>query len=110
MQALSQYMLASYQERMARRIAADFPVEFEKLGDKVGDFIRQGIEKAGSYGIEAESDVSRYIDLTLRFGAGFESLDKMKWAAVILEDESISGRAKMDFIYSQLPLHTAESE
>jgi hypothetical protein len=103
-------MLESYEERMARHIAADFPADFEKLGDKVGDFIRQGIEKAGSYGIETESDVSRYIDLMLKYGADFESLDTMKWAAAILEDENISGRAKMDFTYSQLPLHTSETK
>jgi hypothetical protein len=110
MQALSQYMLESYEERMARHIAADFPAEFEKLGDKVAEFIRQGIEKAGRYGIEGEADVSRYLDLMVKLGVDFESLDAMKWAAAILEDESISGRAKMDLTYRQLHMSTSDTE
>lgn len=103
-------MRASYEDHIARRVAADFPAECGKLGAGLADFIRQGIEKAGSYRIDGEGDVSRYIELRLKFGMDFESLDEMKWAAAILQDESISGHAKIDLICGQLPLHQSQAE
>ncbi len=114
MQALSEYMQANFEDRLIRHISEDFPEEFKKMGGSeendapVREFVKKGCSKATSYGISTERDISRFIDLMLRFGEGFETLDSMEWTVPILNDETLIGRGKIDLIYQQLPPNTSE--
>ena len=103
LEALGDYMRSLFVESMIEHVAADFPVESEKMGDGVRGFIERGISKAAGFGIQTESDVSRFIDLMLKFGPDFEALENMAWAVAILQDNGISGSAKIDLIYQQIP-------
>lgn len=108
MQALSDYMRRSFEDRMVRHIAQSFPAQFKKLapppaGDApVRALIQQGIERAANYEITIEREVGRFIEVMVELGAGFETRADAAWAQTILRDVTLSGRVRMELIHQQL--------
>ncbi len=101
MEVLSDYMRQSFEDRMARHLAAAFPVSFKKMtaegpGDgAVRAFIQSGILKAGQYGIRAERDVGSYIEFMLLHGLDFEHEQGMHQVLSYLKDAELPGHSKM---------------
>ncbi len=73
-----------FESRMAVHLRKCFP---DKCGrqsdDQLAEFIRQGKKSAAGYGIAAERDVCKFIDVRVVHGPGF---DQTPWAAKILRD------------------------
>lgn len=88
--AFERYMREGFERRVVAHLHKHFPKDCAGLGqDGVRQTVRYGIERAASYGIEAEGDVSRYIDLMFEFGRDFDADPELPWASEILADESI---------------------
>jgi hypothetical protein len=80
--------LHDFEERMILHVERCFPGRRVELGDEgLRQVIRRGIEQAASYGIVAERDVCKFVDLMLVFGVDFH--EERSWAKAILEDASI---------------------
>jgi len=70
-------------------LAECFPQHCEALGPAgTREAVRYGIERARTYGFEAESDLCQYIDLMFLFGQDFEEAPELAWAGEILKDRS----------------------
>lgn len=68
--------------------------------------IRQGIERAGQYGITLERDVARYIDLMYAWSIELDTDPQTPWAGEILDQQDLDGSRKMDDLweYSEMLL------
>ncbi len=85
--ALAAAQAASFENRMVVHLNRAFEPKCREMGEpKVRETIRQGVEKAASYGITVERDVCRYIDQMFEFHPGF---DTDPWAAGILTNPAL---------------------
>lgn len=72
-----------FEARMAAHLREFFPGECEGLGaEGVRELVRHGVRRAASYGIRAERDVCKYVDLMAALGRDFDR--EVQWAAAIL--------------------------
>jgi hypothetical protein len=100
-----------FEDRAAQHIARIFPERYKQLGQiKTRQLIREGIAKAGTYGIKAELPVTLFIDLMVSIDPEFDNLERMQWARAILEDKKFSGKSRMNIIYYKLPYKEKEAE
>ena len=107
---LSSYMLKSFQDRMVKQIATDFPKQYKDLGEPgVCNLVQQGINKAGKHGIERECDVATLIELMLEFSPDFEAQPGRAWAPRILNHPTLSGQAKVESLCLRMKGRTRES-
>jgi hypothetical protein len=87
--ALSKASLKSFEERMVTHLNKFFSPQCEALGDaKTREAIHYGVGRAKGYGIMAERDVCKYIDLMFAFGRDFDKDPSYSLAADILNDKS----------------------
>jgi hypothetical protein len=99
-----------FEERMARHLIEVFPRHVAAVEpDRVREWIRTGAKQAATYAIRTERDVALFIDLTVGIGPDFADQAPMGWARAILEDQALSGTAKVDLIYRQLPSRKVDS-
>jgi hypothetical protein len=72
--------------------------------------LNESIDEAAAYGISTEREVALFAGLTAELGAGFPERQRYLWIRVILEDEELSGAAKMRRIYRQFQDHESAPE
>ena len=76
--------------------------------------VRMGVERSRPYGLVAEYDVGRYIDLMFAFCDDFDESPRTPWARAILKDGSLSPRERMDALWAraehELERRAAEDE
>lgn len=95
-EALGNVSKEHFVKQVTAHVQQFFPERYELLGEvQVLQMIRFGIQKAAAYGITAEADVCRYIDLLFVFGAQFDRDPQYEWAREILNDSSCSAAARM---------------
>ncbi len=88
--ALAEATRRSFEDRMVVHLKKCFPEHFKAIEeDGARALIRHGIERAGEYGIVAERDVCKYIDLMVIHGPDFDTDDRYPWAGEILNDQAI---------------------
>jgi hypothetical protein len=97
MQTMAAMMDGQFEQRMTDHLRATFPDETRGHTDgELAARIRDGIASAGRHGVLGESDVQRYLEYTLIYGADFDRT--VPWAARILATEGVSGSKKMEWI------------
>ncbi|MBZ5626545.1 MAG: hypothetical protein LAQ69_48870 [Acidobacteriia bacterium] len=85
MAAFAQAAVKSFDDRVVIHLNKFFPEQCGTLGEpQLREFIRYGVERANTYGIVAERDVCKYIDLMAVFGRDFDTDPRLRWAGVIL--------------------------
>jgi hypothetical protein len=86
---------------MIEHIAKFFPKQFAEIGEpRMRETIQYGIKRAESYGIVAERDACKYIDLMVVFGRDFDRDPALPWVRDVLHDpgaESPSQRTEWLF-------------
>ena len=108
MQALSEYMRQSIEDRMVRHLAISFPPQFKAMtsegsGDQpVRALIRKGIERAARYQIVSRRDVGRFIEVMVAVDPMFDERKDLAWARQILQHPGFTSQGKMDLIYQRL--------
>ena len=96
MAVLSEYIQREFEDRTAESLRKLYPEKVVAMGDgKLRELIRAGVKKAASYGIQAESDVQRYVELMVKFSPDFDTNAATSWAGEILGLRSIDGPRKM---------------
>jgi hypothetical protein len=89
-----------FEERMYAHVNQFFPAKCQALGEPaVRQWISHGIERAQSYGIVAERDVSKYIDIMFVFGRDFDADPRHPWAAPILKARAVDPTHKTNFLF-----------
>ncbi len=75
---------------MTAHLGRCFPARCREMGPAmVRELIRYGITRAARYGIEAQRDVCKYIDVMIVFGRDFDEDPAHPWAQSILGDPSL---------------------
>jgi hypothetical protein len=78
-----------FEERMIVHLNKFFPTQCKAAGEtQLRETIRYGIKGAARYGIIAERDVCKYIDLMVVYGRDFDRDPKLPWASTILNDQT----------------------
>jgi hypothetical protein len=102
MQVFNENSLKEFEDRMAEYLAKRFSPIWTAKGESAGrKSIQRGIESSRKYGITAENDVARYIDLMYRLGEDFDTSPNTPWAARILENSDFGSSVKMDMLCEQ---------
>jgi hypothetical protein len=82
---LSQAQAKSFENRMLAHLRQFFPKQCEAIDEaKLRETIQYGIRSAAVYGIAAERDVCKYVDLIMVLGRDFDKDEKRPWASRIL--------------------------
>ena len=98
MVAYREAALRDFEDQVVAHVGRCFPEELAALGeDGTRLVIRSGIERAGGYGIVAERDVCKFIDLMLVLGTTFDR--EHAWAGEILANPNRSSRRKLDALF-----------
>src|SRR5579871_247194 len=104
MQALQEAVRAGIEDLLLRHIERNFQSRYLELTDQGKDekqirhLIHSAIERAVKYGVNAEPDVCRFVEMSVTIAPEFELLDEWRWAKAILDDNTMSGGAKMALI------------
>jgi len=111
MDELSRACTKEFEDRMVVHIAKFFPKHYEALGEeKTRTLINYGIERAKTYGIVAERDVCKYIDLMVGFGPDYDRDPKKPWAGKTLNDQTIKDPSvKINAVYDAGLEHLRQS-
>jgi hypothetical protein len=103
MAALDAAALRSFRRRMVEHLGALFPDRSAQAGEAgLLAAIDAGIREAASFGITAEGDVARFIDVALELGADFLDRPATSWARTVLEYREASPTTRMNRLYQQL--------
>jgi hypothetical protein len=82
--------ILDFENRMIEHIAKFFPKLFAELGEeKMRLTIQYGIKRAESYGIVAERDVCKYVNLMVACGRDFDRDPALPWARRVLNDPRV---------------------
>ena len=105
MQALALGAAMDTEERALRHLRGCIPPVFATTSDvSLRDIIRWGRRRSQGYGIEAEVDFFRYLNLMFMFGFEFDVDPQYPWAATTLQSRKPS-RPNMDLLMDHALLH-----
>jgi hypothetical protein len=112
MAALDAAVLDGFIRRMVAHLRTILPERIAAWGDPdTKARVTDAIERASAFGLAAERDVARYVDLAVAFGADFPDRDDMVWARDILNDDGASAATRVRRLYDELerrfPDHSA---
>lgn len=108
MEVFKGYMAKRFENQMIRHVKQYFPDDCKLLGqEKVREVIEYGLNRAETYDMSLEYDVSRYINLMFTFGRDYDV--DIAWAAGILGAKKLSGPEKMDDLYEEAERHIHEA-
>ncbi len=86
-------------------LASRFPSWHARMGEEQAlRMIRAGIGKAHGFGITEANDLSTFIDLMVRFGEEFDSLESISWEAEALRDEGVPNDSRVELLLERLGL------
>ena len=101
MEALAASQLRRFHAQMLAHLRTFFPMQFVALGEERSlQLVRHGIARGGHYGITAERDVCKLIDLMLTLGPDMDR--KFPWIATTLADLSMPARDRVNAVYDAL--------
>ena len=112
MERLQQEARRGVENRMLAHLTRYFPEAYTMMGERgVRDIIRYGIERANHYGIVAERNVCKYIDVMVVLGRDFNMDVTLPWAAEMLRDDTITDNKKRtDLLVKSAVVHAEKKE
>jgi hypothetical protein len=101
MRALSDNAGRAFEDRVFVHLNGCFPNQCRQWGEpEVREWIRYGIKQASEYGITAQRDVCKYIDLMFVYGHDFDQDPNLPWASSILHDRALRDpTTKLETLY-----------
>jgi hypothetical protein len=98
-EALSRTHSQEFERRMIARLKQTyFKDNKDATPEVLQRFVRYGMSKSGKYGIQAEADVARYIELMAVWGPDFDADERIAWAGQLLRDAALTPPQKLDLI------------
>jgi hypothetical protein len=89
-EVLGAAQVADFERRAAVHLKSFFPEACDELGDAaLRELIRYGIVRAASYAVEAEREVTLYLDVMMTIGHDFDRDAALPWAYEILVDPEL---------------------
>jgi len=89
--------------RLVAHVSRVLPNVYAQMGEHtVRKRVRGGMKTASAFGIEAEYELCRFVDLVFMLGADFCNDERDAWAPMVLRDKALSETAKMDELYNRL--------
>jgi hypothetical protein len=89
-------MSLRFQETCRQHARTFWPGQCDDLGeDGLNARVQLAIDRAAQFGIEAERDVARFLDLLFVWGDDFAESEPTAWARDILEDETLDSPLKV---------------
>ena len=86
MKTMSEPVDARFRERLVEHVARVFPQSAKGLGPNgLTTFVDDGVARARKVGFRSERQISRFLDLCMPLGPGFE---KTAWARRVIEDRN----------------------
>lgn len=90
-----------YEKRLAAHLRKYFSETCTDLGERgLRDAVRYGIKRAKAYGIQAERDVAKYLNLMFVFGRDFDTDPRFPWAASMLRSTDYGPTLRINQVYS----------
>src|SRR5215203_5799575 len=90
MSTFSRAAVETFEDHMVVHLNKCFPAQCQAGGEqKVRETIRYGIERASTYGIKAQRDVCKYIDLMFVYGRDFDKDPNLTWPSAVLNDRAM---------------------
>jgi hypothetical protein len=90
-------LMSDFERRAMDDLRSSFP---DKLAgssdDDIRTLIRSGLEKARSYEVVNEADITRYFEYMVEYGVDFDIAPTSAWAAPILTSQLMTGHMKMN--------------
>jgi hypothetical protein len=97
MDSLSEAMLKQFEDRMVIHLRSACPEQTHDMPDaNLRVMVQSGISKAREYGVIAEDDIRRYLELMIVYGTDFDISPQTSWAGEILQTKDLDGSAKID--------------
>jgi hypothetical protein len=95
--ALVAAMAEGAEDRVGAHLRRAWPEETAPMSaEELDRWVRYGVDKGARYGIRAEYDVARLIDLMFALGPQFDESEAIPWAAGILADPALDGHQRVD--------------
>lgn len=83
--AFSEAQVADFERRTAVHLRSFFPKDCQALDEPaLHELIRHGIDRAATFGVVSERDVTLYLDVMMTLGPDFDRDPKLPWAYEIL--------------------------
>lgn len=88
-----QVEIGKFEDRMVVHLQKFFPKQCKAMGEpQLRETIRYGIKRAAAYGITAERDVYKYVDLMVVFGRDFDTDERFPWSGETLRTQKNPAR------------------
>jgi hypothetical protein len=88
----------AFEARVVRRLRDNFDGMRGQSDEALIDFVRRGRARAARYDVRSPYAVSLYVGIMAELGEGFETSGAHAWALEVLNDEGLSGNAKVERI------------
>ena len=100
LESLTKAQLAHANRALGHYARQRFPVEFANTSEAAMTSFVVGVrEAANSYGVQQESDVATFLDLTVMYGSEFPAAE---WAADCMACRALSGSEKIAALRKRL--------
>lgn len=107
LRALSGVAEESFLDRLESDARRHFPPRADELGpDGLRPFLRETLAAGRGFGLVAERELARYVNLRLFWGPAFPDDPRTPWAREILERETLEPHVKVH----QLVVRTRRAE
>ena len=111
MQVFKDQQLRSFEDGRLSDLARRFPKRSAELGEaNTLSLIRAGIRKSFSLGIVGEEDVQAIIDLMMRYGDNFDTLEEFAYEAEPLRDKELPADARASLTLARFGLQSGFGE
>jgi hypothetical protein len=105
MGSFDQYMHSSFVDNMIAYLRHLYPKEISHFSNiELRGQIENGITSAGTFCIDLEDDVARFLELQIILGQQFYLEADYEWATRILEDEERLASDRLDSVLEQISI------
>jgi hypothetical protein len=102
-QILAAPKLEQFYKDLVVHVRKNFPGETDAFSDEtLLAHMRLVLKRARKYGIRAERDVYKYVNLTMLFGAYFDEAEETAWSNALLTDKDVADpHQRMNRLYEE---------
>lgn len=107
--ALGLHSKEQFVHRAMAHLREHFPDPFQTMRHSdLRSLCDHGIERAGSYGIESQRDLCKYLSLMVVFGRDFDTDRRLPWAVETLNDPTLGPMLRLNRVYADALEHADE--
>ena len=95
--AMASASMETFEDNIMGHLRRVWTEETARMTDaELREWVRYGVDRGRHYGIEAELDVARFVDLMFLLDPRFDEDPMLPWASEILLDPALDGRRRVD--------------